>query len=534
VPRYRHPPLAAALCASVLLATFVPVSDRAAAQTTTSSLFRPQFDGDPTQLPRFRRASGAEKAFADYSYQPGRGAGTTGFDSTNAKKKKGRDNKASKAKPKPSTFGAPPALPAPKTAVPRAPIGIERRGATPYLIAPSPYDPPPDDGQPKRRRRLPDETPFDPIGIQVGAFNFKPALEVTTGYDTNPARSNEPIPSWYSVVAPELKFGSNWGRHEFTGDLRGSYSTYYSLHSQDRPNFDGKLTGRVDVTRDTRIDLETKFLIGTDNPGSPNIPADLKRLPIFLTWGGTAGIGHRFNRLDVSLKGGAERTVYQQSTFENGATQSNDDRNYNRFFTTLRNSYEVTPGLKPFAEVGIDRRVHDLELDLNGLRRDSDGLYVKGGSTFELTRIITGELAVGWLTRRYEDPRLPGIAGPTVDGSLVWVASALTTVKLTAKTTVEESTLIGVSGSFSREVALQVDHAFRRWLIATASIKFGIDDYVGLDRKDNRYAVSAAIVYKLTRDLHLKSELRHDWLRSSEAGADYNATAILFGLRLQR
>ena len=168
------------------------------------------------------------------------------------------------------------------------------------------------------------------------------------------------------MVAPELKFNSNWARHEFTGDLRGSYIAYRELPTENRPAFDGKLTGRVDVTRDTRIDLETKFLVGTDNPGSPNIQAGLAKLPIFTTWGGTAGLGHRFNRFDLSVKDGAERTVYQDSTFTDGTTSSNEDRNYNRYFTQLRGSYELTPGVKPFVEVGADRRVHDLEVDFSG------------------------------------------------------------------------------------------------------------------------------------------------------------------------
>ena len=120
------------------------------------------------------------------------------------------------------------------------------------------------------------------------------------------------VPSWYSVVAPELKFESNWARHSFTGDLRGSYSSYREVPDQNRPAFDGKLNGRIDVTRDSRVDLEGKFLVGTDNPGSPNIQAGLAKLPIFTTRGGTLGLGHRFNRLDLAVKGGAERTVYQQ------------------------------------------------------------------------------------------------------------------------------------------------------------------------------------------------------------------------------
>ena len=126
-------------------------------------------------------------------------------------------------------------------------------------------------------------------------------------------------------------------------------------------------------------------------------------------------------------------------------------------------------------------------------------------------------------TRHYQDPTLPKIAGLTVDGSLTWVASALTTAKLTAVTRADESRVLGVSGVFTREVTLQVDHAFRRWLIATGKVLYGNDDYVGSDRDDNRYSASAALTYKLTRELWLKSEYRHDWLRSSVAGANYDA-----------
>ena len=240
------------------------------------------------------------------------------------------------------------------------------------------------------------------------------------------------------MIAPELKFNSNWARHEFTGDLRGTYSYYEQLQSQNRPTVDSKLNGRVDVTRDTRIDLETKFLVGTDSPGSPNIQAGLAKLPIFTTWGGTAGLGHRFNRVDVALKGGAERTVYQQSVFTDGSTASNEDRDYNRYNTLLRGSYEATPGVKPFVEVGADQRVHDLNVDFFGFQRNSIGGYVKGGSTFEFSRILTGDIAVGWLERHYQDPTLPKIAGLTIDGSLTWVASALTTAKLTAVTRADE------------------------------------------------------------------------------------------------
>jgi len=453
VPRLRLSSAAPALRVGTLLALLAaflacPVGDALA----ESNLLAPELYGDPKSPSRFQRSTARDARAAAQSastFQPASGASNTGFDSSG--KRKAKDTSGGKAKaPLRSRYGSPTANPLVpvRLAVPRRASGVARKGASPYYTAPVTNE------LPLRLRPTPEETPFDPIGVQVGAFNFKPAIELTGGYDNNPARTSNPTPSWYSVVAPELKFNSNWARHEFTGDLRGSYYTYRELPSQNRPNVDSKLTGRVDVTRDSRIDLETKFLVGTDNPGSPNIQAGLAKLPIFTTWGGTAGLGHRFNRFDMSWKAGAERTVYQDSTFTDGTTSSNEDRNYNRFNTLLRGSYELTPGMKPFLEVGADRRIHDHEIDFTGQRRNSDGRTIKGGTTFEFTRILTGDIAVGWLTRRYEDPTLQKLAGPTIDGSLTWVMSALTTAKLTAVTRADESRVVGVSGVFTRQVAL--------------------------------------------------------------------------------
>jgi hypothetical protein len=107
-------------------------------------------------------------------------------------------------------------------------------------------------------------------------------------------------------------------------------------------------------------------------------------------------------------------------------------------------------------------------------------------------------------------------------------------VKLTARTVVDESTLVGVAGVFTREVGLQVDHAFRRGLSATLRVARASDDYVGSPRMDERYAVSALLTYKLTRELWLKAEYRREWRQSNVTGNDAVADMVLFGLRLQR
>jgi hypothetical protein len=525
VPRLCRLPLALALhlgaMPALLAGLAAPTPVLAESQ---AALFSPQFDGDPRRPPRFQRAaSSTSDGRTPAEFRLPSGAGSTGFDSGRRRAGKARDQRKAAEKTLPARLGSPAAAAA-------APNGRLARGA----VRSSTRIMPRGAATPARRRLPVDETPFEPLGVAFGAFVFKPAIEVTGGYDSNPARSANRTSSLYSVVTPELKFSSNWSRHQFAGDLRGSYFSYRDLPSQNRPNADAKLTGRIDVIGDTRLDLETRFQVGTDNPGSPNLQAGLAKLPIFTTWGGTIGLGHRFNRFDVALKGGAERTLYQDSTFTDGSSASNDDRNFNRYLTQLRGSYELTPGVKPFVEVGGDRRVHDLAVDVFGLRRDSEGRFIKAGSTFELTRILTGDVAVGWLSRHYADPSLRDLTGATFDASLTWVASALTTAKLTATTRADESRVFGVSGVFAHDIALQVDHAFRRWLVGTGKLVYGTDDYVGSTRADKRYSASLALTNKLTRELWLKAEYRHDWLRSSVPGAGYDADVVLVGLRVQR
>src|SRR5262249_21111678 len=156
-----------------------------------------------------------------------------------------------------------------------------------------------------------------------------------------------------------------------------------------------------------------------------------------------------------------------------------------------------------------------------GVMRSSRGLYGKVGTTLALLPTLPGEVSLGDLQRRYEDPTLLDIRGPTVNASLNWLASELTVVKLLAADNATESTLHGSAGSFTEDVTLQVDHAFRRWLVATLKFTRGFDDYVGSPREDIRYVASSGLAYTVSRDLILKGEYRQEWRYSNQPGNNY-------------
>jgi hypothetical protein len=523
-----------------------------------TTVFAPRKDKQDLRAPgRFRRAArpglqggDAPATFGPvqvYGNPPASGAGATGFDSTNAKRRKARD--AVKQKPgvslslRPQPGVVPDLVPATVSTRPSA--QDSRRGASAIDVPVQTLVP--TIQTPTKRKTVVEEDPFAPTGIRAGAFTFFPAVELTGGLDTNPAHVQGGKDSFLFTVAPELKVRSDWERHALNADIKGSYLAYTQTfgtnddgspsgipNSLDRPTLDSRVDGRIDVTSRSHFDLEGRLLIGTDNPGSPNIQAGLARLPLVTTVGTTLGYTQAFNRFELIAKGTFDRSVWQDSTLTDGTTSGNDDRNFDQYGGSLRVGYELKPGLKPFAEVGADTRIHDLTFDRNGEQRDSDGVYAKVGTTFEFTRKLTGEVSVGYLTRDYKDPALSGIGGLTTDASLVFAATSLTTFTATAKSTVNEVILPGVSGDFSRDFSLQVDHSLRRWLIATAQIGYGTDDYVGLDRFDQRWFASFQLLYKLSRDVQLKAQIRRDWIASSVPGVDYTADQFLLGVRLQR
>ncbi|QWG22796.1 outer membrane beta-barrel protein [Bradyrhizobium sediminis] len=554
-----------ALLPCLALIAFDETSSRA--QTLTPDLFRATRDGfvSPQDSPLRRTAESGDRtgdaandarlrdkgrpapsrigAIPTYGLPAASGASASGYDSLNRSRKKAKFYPGqAKPKPPPGPGSKPPGMRDPNARVRLSVPPSETANKTPIPPAMAGTVP----GQPPRKRLKIDDDPFGAVGDYAGSFLIKSALELRGGYDTNPRRTVVPAGSPFYVIAPELVVFSDWERHALVADLRGSFTGYGNTFPPptdgtissapviiDRPDFTGHIDGRLDVSRDTRLTAQTRLRIATDNPGSPNIQAGLERYPVYSMLGGTLGVDQNFNRLQLSAGATVDRTVYQNSELTDGTSTSNADRNYNQFGGLGRVSYDLIPGLKPFGEIDGNVRSHDLLFDRNGYQRNSSGGSVRAGTTFEFSRILTGELAIGWAARSYEDPRLLPLQGLLTSASLVWVATPLTSAKFFATTSIDETTVPGVSGVLTNTYTVEVDHDFRRWLTAIGKFTWGTQDYQGDARFDRFYSISGDLIYKLNRNIWLKGTLRRDWLDSNIPGNSTNSTVVMLGVRLQ-
>jgi hypothetical protein len=540
------------------------------AQTLTSDMLRPVRDGflAPQDSPlrrtsenvgdksgdvgggeqardKDKRAPSRIGAIPTYDVPPASGASQTGFDSLNRKRRK--------QKAYPGQVGGRAAAAGTRaTAGSEPPISDGRVRLSPPLSETA-HKPPiapamagSVDGQPPRRRLKIDDDPFGATGDYAGSFLIKSAVELRGGYDTNPGRLAVSIgdPLW--VIAPEFLAVSDWERHALVADLRGSFTGYgHSLPpivdgaispaptDIDRPDFLGHIDGRLDVTEDTRVTSQLRLRVATDNPGSPNVEAGLARYPDYATFGSTVGVDQRFNRLDIAGGATFDRTVYQNSLLTDGTISSNADRAFNQYGGVGRVSYELTPAVKPFVEIEGDSRFHDQYIDNSGYARNSSGGYARAGTSFEFSRLLTGEISIGYAARNYVDPRLEPLSGFLSASSLTWTATPLTTAKFYSTTSIDETTVPGVSGVLTHTYTFEVDQDFRRWLSAIGKFTYGTYDYQGDGRFDRSYTLEGDLIYKLTRNFWIKGTLLRNILNSNVAGASSASTVVLLGVRVQ-
>ena len=393
---------------------------------------------------------------------------------------------------------------------------------------------------PLRLKRPPvDLDPFAPTGVRVGELRLLPFVEASTGYETNPNQVSIGVkPSAVLRAAGGLDVQSDFSNHSLTASLRGGYSDFPSNSIANRPDASGTVDGRIDVTRDDQINLEGRFNIATQTPGSPLLAVPnsvfITNRALITSEGATLGGTHRFNRLSIDLRGTFDRTQYGDATQSNGTIFPFSQYNYSDYGVVARASYEWTPAVNPFVEAGFDSRVHDSPADPSGFFRDSNGIEARAGSKVELTRLVTGTLSAGYADRRYADARLPNLRGPTIDGTIVYTATPLTTVTLRAATTLAETTLPGASGAISRQVSLEVAHVFFRHFTLSGIATYQTDEFQGLAANDTFTVFTLKGAYAFTRDVSLIASASQQNLSSSLVGSGFRDAIFLVGVRLQR
>ncbi|MDJ0932474.1 MAG: outer membrane beta-barrel protein [Breoghania sp.] len=110
----------------------------------------------------------------------------------------------------------------------------------------------------------------------------------------------------------------------------------------------------------------------------------------------------------------------------------------------------------------------------------------------------------------------------------------LTSVRLSASTTFEASSLTGASGSLVRLGELTVAHSLTNEVAVSVSGGAAYRSYQGIDLNELTYTGSATATYAITDMTDLQAEYSYEHFDSSRAGQDYDSHTIEAGVRFRR
>lgn len=374
----------------------------------------------------------------------------------------------------------------------------------------------------------------EPLGIRAGGLIMFPSVESGVEITDNVTRAvQDPRSDVGYFVAPAMRIESEWVRHSMRLDASSRHVYYFDNPSEDELDVNVRGTARIDVRRSTSVELEGGYALDQEGRGDIDVPGAAAEPPNEHTLDGSVTLTHKFSRLTVSAEGRIERQSFDDVDLIGGGTQNNSDRNFTEYEGSLRLGYDLSPRLQPFVRASYALRRHDEKVDDNGLRQDSDGFGVSAGVAFELTPLLVGELALGYVRREFEDPALQEIGGVTFEGNLTWRPTPITTVAFTAATEVEETGFGTLSGSILRTFGLSVRHELRRKLMVAGSAEYAIEDYTGAALREDTLLLAVGLTYQFNRAVAFRLGYSYEAYDSSAGGA-YDESRFTAGVLVQK
>ncbi|MEO1198712.1 MAG: outer membrane beta-barrel protein [Pseudomonadota bacterium] len=393
----------------------------------------------------------------------------------------------------------------------------------------------PDDPPPPVPRD-PNADPYAPLGLRVGAFLLFPSLETRLEHSDNlGGRADDPESGLAYSLSPRADLQSDWDRHALS--LRGglTYETFESSREDDQLTFDLGGDLRLDLSALATVDLGASFTRETEERTDTDVDADQVSRTDEDVWSFTAGIRREFGRWFARLSGEFTRETFEDGVLADSTIVANSDRDRDEWEGTLRIGRALDAQWQVFGDVFVNSREFDTPVDADdGTLRGSDGFGVALGAALDRGGPISGELRLGYQEQHPDEPSFDPVRGLIADGVVTWRPNGLTTVSLTAETEFEETLAAGASGTRTYTFDLDIEHAFRRYLVGTASFGYELTDVEGLDGRDNEFFIGAELEYLVRRGVSVFADVGYTRFDAAAEGSSFDETTVGIGARVSR
>jgi hypothetical protein len=385
----------------------------------------------------------------------------------------------------------------------------------------------------ERRTLRPDPEPFAPLGIRAGTVTLRPSLSQGLRATTNADNSSSGKSAILSETRLRARAATDWSRHSAWMDFDGTYDKTISGDEYSAPNIGLRAGFQLDLGARTTVTGEAGYRYRQEDPSAPTTIQGTSNRPAVQELDGSLGVRHEFGRFFGDLKGRINRTTYGNA--EIGDTViSQKDRDNIFAGVTLRGGFEMSPAIKPFAEVEIGKLTYDEKVDSNGYRRSGMRTGLRGGVEIDFGEKMSGEFALGYLRQGIDDDRLQAVDGLSADAAIKWSPQRGTDVDIGLLTRVEGATAPGESGSVYYEGTVGIKRQVRANLDLHTKLIASLRDNKDETGFDKGFGAEIGATYWLNRFAGLDISARHQLVRSDVDSRNTAETSIYVGVTLQR
>jgi hypothetical protein len=364
---------------------------------------------------------------------------------------------------------------------------------------------------------------FDPEAVRVGVFELWSSLGLSAEHNDN-VFATESLAESDTLfrIQPEAELRSNWSSHELALGAAVDHREYAELDSETTTDYSAYARGRIDVLRSFQLHGRVLGEHNTEaryEPASATSPEPAQ----FDVFGAEAGATFRRDRLMLDGRVGTRDSDFDDAVF--------NFRDVTETYFNGRASYAVSPDVALF----VQGRSSELDYDTTSVpNRDGTRSSAEVGVSFELQAPFRGEIAVGSLKDEKDDPTLSDTDGLSVNASVTWFPTQLTTVTFRANRSTFDPGLLISPTATNTTLGVRVDHELRRNIVLFGDVSAGKYDFEDITREDEFANVEVGAAYKLNKHARIEASYRyHGRTEDVTPAPDIDITQNIFAIGLR-
>lgn len=372
---------------------------------------------------------------------------------------------------------------------------------------------------------------FQAPGIDLGAVTVRPSVSLDIGTDSNifyePTNETDDI---VYVTRPRVEAQTTWSRHQIAVSAGMDDFRYQDSDSEHHTDLYVDAEGRLDIRRGTYLVAGGGQSRRAESRSAPDSPGAAAKPVRFEDRHAHIAAIHEFGRFRGTLRLEKQGLNYKDAPLVGGGVSDQDIRDYTVTRATGRLEYALSPDTAVFGQVSGNKREYEIKPPRAAFNRDSEGSDYLIGINTDLTNLIRGEVAAGYLQQNYDDPSLSSPKGLALEGRMEYFATPLTTLTFSGRRRVEE-TVAAASASAYLTTAFggRIDHELRRNILVTGGLETQKREFEGADRDDDLLFADVGARFLLNRRVELGAAWRFERQDSSGAlsAQDYDVNRFV-------